>query len=74
MPSDAHKKMDEHHEDATMATRTAGGHDGLPPNEFMKRAYVKPAFRFERVFETQALGCGKLPSHGGSCKVHPSAS
>ena len=24
-----------------------------------KKAYVRPAFRFERVFETQALSCGK---------------
>jgi len=25
-----------------------------------KRPYVKPAFRYERVFETQALSCGKV--------------
>ena len=25
----------------------------------VKRPYHKPAFRFERVFETQALSCGK---------------
>jgi hypothetical protein len=25
-----------------------------------KRPYVKPAFRYEKVFETQALSCGKL--------------
>ena len=25
-----------------------------------KRPYVRPAFRFERVFETQALSCGKI--------------
>jgi hypothetical protein len=31
-----------------------------------KKPYTKPAFRFERVFETQALSCGKI--HGlGQC-------
>ncbi len=25
-----------------------------------RKPYAKPAFRFERVFETQALSCGKL--------------
>jgi hypothetical protein len=26
----------------------------------VKKPYVKPAFRFERVFETMALACGKV--------------
>lgn len=30
-----------------------------PPNE-VKRPYQKPAFRYERVFETMALACGKI--------------
>ena len=25
-----------------------------------KRPYAKPAFRFEKVFETRALACGKV--------------
>ena len=29
-----------------------------------KKPYTKPAFRFERVFETQALSCGKLHGQG----------
>ena len=33
-----------------------------------KRAYVKPAFRFERVFETKALACGKISSTQAQCK------
>jgi len=28
----------------------------------IKKPYNKPAFRFERVFETQALSCGKVQS------------
>ena len=34
-----------------------------------KKPYTKPAFRFERVFETQALSCGKVHSTIGNC--HP---
>jgi hypothetical protein len=30
-----------------------------------KRLYKKPAFRCERVFETQALSCGKTVSDTG---------
>ena len=29
-----------------------------------KRPYTKPAFRFEQVFETQALSCGKVLNLG----------
>ncbi len=31
-----------------------------------KKLYQKPAFRYERVFETLALACGKT-LHGSSC-------
>jgi hypothetical protein len=31
---------------------------GQPAN---KKAYQKPGFRYERVFETTALACSKLP-------------
>jgi hypothetical protein len=33
-----------------------------------KKPYGKPAFRFERVFETSALTCGKL-SGQGQCRL-----
>jgi hypothetical protein len=32
-----------------------------------RKPYEKPAFRYERVFETQALSCGKI---GGSSQCH----
>jgi hypothetical protein len=32
-----------------------------------KRPYVKPMVRYERVFETMALSCGKVQSTEGSC-------
>jgi len=32
-----------------------------------KKAYQKPAFRFERVFETRALACGKVNVTNQQC-------
>jgi hypothetical protein len=39
-----------------------------------RKPYSKPAFRFERVFETQALSCGKIGRHSNQCKLNPKAS
>ena len=39
-----------------------------------RRPYKKPAFRHERVFETMALGCGKLGGGGGPCTFAPKVS
>ena len=33
----------------------------------VKQPYIKPAFRFERVFVTTALSCGKVDSTEGQC-------
>ncbi len=33
-----------------------------------KKPYTKPAFRFERVFETQALSCGKIETTQFLCR------
>ncbi len=32
-----------------------------------KKPYVKPAFRYEKVFETNALSCGKTPNFSLQC-------
>lgn len=32
-----------------------------------KRLYHKPEFRYERVFETRALACGKISTTQGQC-------
>jgi hypothetical protein len=32
-----------------------------------KKLYQKPAFRYERVFETIALACGKIAPTSGTC-------
>jgi hypothetical protein len=39
-----------------------------------RKHYLKPAFRFERVFETQALSCGKISSHFTPCHLNPKTS
>lgn len=39
-----------------------------------KRPYEKPSFRFEQVFVTTALGCGKVSSTDANCIHHQSAS
>ena len=40
---------------------------GLETQSGRKNPYQKPAMRFERVFETQALTCGKVNPTQGSC-------
>lgn len=39
-----------------------------------KKPYEKPSFRFEQVFVTTALSCGKVSSTQASCIAHQSAS
>jgi len=33
-----------------------------------RKPYQKPAFRYERVFETMALSCGKINSTQNTCR------
>ena len=35
-----------------------------------RKAYSKPEFRFEEVFETMALACGKTPAGGSQCNFN----
>lgn len=35
-----------------------------------RRPYVKPQVRHERVFETQALSCGKVSPVQGTCSIN----
>jgi hypothetical protein len=34
-----------------------------------KRPYVRPVFRYERVFETMALSCGKIDTTQAQCRI-----
>jgi hypothetical protein len=36
----------------------------------VKRPYNKPTFRFERVFETSALSCGKIIASQAGCRLN----
>ena len=35
-----------------------------------KKAYVKPSFQHERVFETMALACGKVSATQSQCRTN----
>jgi hypothetical protein len=39
-----------------------------------KKQYQEPAFRYERVFETMALSCGKVQATNFQCHFHRNAS
>ena len=39
-------------------------------NSSTRRPYVKPQVRHERVFETQALSCGKVSPVQGTCSIN----
>ena len=45
--------------------QTAGENKSDKP----KKAYKKPEFRYERVFETMALACGKISHTQFECHV-----
>jgi len=40
----------------------------------IKKPYTKPAFRFEQVFVTTALSCGKVDRTQALCGLNPKAS
>ena len=50
---------------ATEAPRTDAGE---------RKAYVKPEFRHESVFETMALACGKISGTQAACNSRRNAS
>ncbi len=39
-----------------------------------KKPYQKPSFRYEKVFVTTALSCGKVTNGGFQCNTNPKAS
>jgi hypothetical protein len=45
-----------------------------PGTPVAKKPYEKPAFRYEKVFVTTALSCGKVGTGNQNCIQHPSAS
>jgi hypothetical protein len=50
-----------------MATDNSS-HDVSQPSTISKKPYEKPSFRFEKVFVTSALSCGKVNPTQDTCK------
>ena len=46
------------------------GASGAPERSGARKAYRKPAFRSERVFEQSALACGKVGATQSGCKFN----
>ena len=61
--------MNEPHSNARVHAERPGEAAGEP-----RKPYCKPSFRFEQVFETMALQCGKIGPTSFSCKQVSSAS
>lgn len=45
-----------------------------PGTPVTRKPYEKPSFRYERVFVTTALTCGKVPNGGSACNLNPKVS
>lgn len=50
--------------------RSAHAEAGSAKNGKPRKAYQKPAFQHERVFETMALACGKLSPTQFTCRFN----
>ncbi len=44
--------------------------DNEKPQSLAKKPYQKPAFRYEQVFETMALACGKVNATQSQCRFN----
>ena len=55
-------------------TKNQSADDEPRPAAIKKKPYEKPGFRFEEVFVTSALSCGKAPGGHGLCQGHPHTS
>jgi len=40
------------------------------PASSVRKPYAKPEYRYEEVFETMALSCGKTPGGGSQCNFN----
>lgn len=48
--------------------------DSNPSEPVFKKKYEKPSFRFEKVFETMALACGKISPTEFQCRFNRKSS
>ncbi|HVO82385.1 MAG TPA: hypothetical protein VMT28_16765 [Terriglobales bacterium] len=54
----------------TQKKRPSGGENSAPREAPGKKPYRKPEFRYERVFETLALACGKISGNQQQCRFN----
>jgi hypothetical protein len=54
----------------TQKNLTSGEDKGTSTPSAGKKPYRKPEFRYERVFETLALACGKVHGNQLTCKFN----
>jgi len=54
----------------TEKNNVAGGKNASESRPTQKKPYQKPEFRFERVFETMALACGKINNVQAQCRFN----
>jgi hypothetical protein len=55
--------------DRESAQKDAGAQSESEPTR-SRKPYQKPAFRYERVFETMALACGKMNATQSHCRFN----
>jgi hypothetical protein len=49
----------------TIRATSVAGHE-----KTARKPYLKPEVRYERVFETMAMSCGKVQVNQGSCRFN----
>jgi hypothetical protein len=54
--------------------RSSNSSEEPRPDAIEKKPYEKPGFRYEQVFVTSALSCGKITTTQSGCSQHSSAS
>jgi hypothetical protein len=54
----------------TQKNRPSGEENITPREGAGKKPYRKPEFRYERVFETLALACGKIHGNQQQCRFN----
>jgi len=54
----------------TQMNQPSGKHKSAPTQSAGKKPYAKPEFRYERVFETLALACGKIQDVQQQCRFN----
>lgn len=54
----------------TQRNQPSGADKSAPSQNAAKKPYRKPEFRYERVFETLALACGKIHHNQAQCRFN----